>query len=409
MIIITSSGVIRSFLPLDRYGIRLVHTNDSNLYGIINQSDTVMFSMLSFWDYKAFCNIHRSGVLKGKRIIVGGALLNIIKHPEQLLKYFTIDHICVGKGERFIKYLCEGESIDKVYYENNPVSQFDILMDNEKCFWALRELNLLLNYRCRWSKCLFCHHGHDEPGKNLNASQLGKTFELVRRGGLIRKLNILDSDLDIGFFVENILEDEQLMLQLEKIFVFGIRCDSRLTDLKRYIERYQNVTFRMNFGLEFVTQFFIDLYQKGYDLDRFLSRYDFLFSNGFTNLNRWMYCLVGMPLMNTAYYRKLSNFIGKYKQVGFNMSYFLMNDAVAPNFKGFSRVEILGNIDINEFNSMEGVPSLKTVYRHFLYHGRSQYEHFSNVLVPSGLLKHRNAGMTDSLYPFALPVVCGRY
>jgi signal peptidase I len=401
-IMVTSSNVIRNFLPLDKYGIELInYPICSDILARIKESDIVMFSLLSFWDLKMFATVNWSGVLKDKTTIVGGAFLNTIKKPEQLLDHFDINHLCIGKGERFIQSLCEGKPVGQVYYEDKPVSQFDILMDNKTGLGELRELSLLSNYQCRWNRCLFCHHAHDNLRNCIDSPQLREIAEVVRSKGNLRRLQILDNDIDINFIIENILEDEKLMSQLECLDIFGIRCTSQASKLEKYINRYKDTTFIVNFGLEFVSQFFIDLYHKGYNLGSFLKKSRYLFSNDYKNLRVHMYCLLGMPLMDSDYYAELANFAGQHRHIGFKLSYFLMDDAIMNNFGAFDGLEVLGNIKVNEFSSMGNMPAIDTVHRHFLHGGESQYHHFKNVLEPSGLLRHRNTSIGGSLYPFA--------
>ena len=56
-ILIASSDAVRSFLPLDRYNIDIVLPNNTELFGRIRESDTVLFSLLSYGDYKGFYDI----------------------------------------------------------------------------------------------------------------------------------------------------------------------------------------------------------------------------------------------------------------------------------------------------------------------------------------------------------------
>ena len=114
----------------------------------------------------------------------------------------------------------------------------------------------------------------------------------------------------------------------------------------------------MNFGLEFVSQFFIDLYHKGYNLESFLKKSRYLFSNDYKNLRVHMYCLLGMPLMDSDYYAELANFAGQHRHIGFKLSYFLMDDAIMNNFGAFDGLEVLGNIKVNEFSSMGNMPAI---------------------------------------------------
>jgi len=402
-IIVSSSRSVRSFLPLDRYGIEVVSPFHPSFLSRLEKSDTTLFSLLSYGDYKNFCSLHKSGLLKGKKTVVGGAFLNLLKRPTQLLDYFAIDHLCVGKGERFIQSFCEGSPLGKVYHENRPVSQFDILIDDKGPLKKLEDLSLLLNYRCRWNRCLFCHHAHDGLRKIIDDQQLKGIIEIIRDTGHVRKLRILDNDVDIEFIAKNFLDDERLMSQLEIVDIFGVRCTSQVAKLEEYVRRYSNTLFTAAFGLEFVTQFFLDLYQKGYNLERFLDKSRFLFDNRYENLKVAMYCLVGMPLMDREYYSKLSDFISEYRHIDFRLSYFLMDDAIMANFNGFDGLEVLDNINTGDFNGMQDSPNLDTIHRHFLYRGMSQCDHFKQVLEPSGLLRRKNAGIHPFLYPFVMP------
>lgn len=402
-ILIAPSDTVRSFLPLDQYGIDIVFPNKAELFNRIGESDTVMFSLLSYGDYRGFYGIYKSGMLNGKKIVVGGALLNILKHPEQLLDYFDIEHLCIGKGERFIKSFCEGRPMDRVYREDKPVSQLDMLLADHSPLDKIKDLNLVFNSRCRWNKCLFCHHTHDDLRQCIDHSQLGEVIKLVHNRPHINRLHILDNDVDIGFIAENILDNEQLMSRLELIDIFGIRCSGWVAKLEEYVRRYSDTLFTMGFGLEFVTQFFLDLYHKGYNIEHFRDKNSYLFTDKYKNLKISMYCLIGMPFMDSNYYRELSDFIEEHKHIEFKLSYFLMDDAIMANFNNFENLEVLENISTSDFGGMESVPSLETIHRRFRHLGTSQYDHFKQVLEPSGLLRHRNTLIDGSLYPFVFP------
>ena len=237
----------------------------------------------------------------------------------------------------------------------------------------------------------------------IDYSQLGEVVGLVHNRPNIKRLHILDNDVDIGFITENILDNERLMSQLELVDIFGIRCTGKVAKLEDYVSRYSDTLFTAAFGLEFVTQFFLDLYHKGYNIERFLDKNSYLFTDKYKNLKISMYCLVGMPFMDIDYYRELSDFIGKHRHIEFKLSYFLMDDAIMANFDDFDGLEMLENISTSDFSGMEGVPRLETIHRRFRHLGTSQYDHFKQFLEPSGLLKQQNALIDGSLYPFVFP------
>jgi hypothetical protein len=339
--------------------------NLKNIDRIDNNSDNyILFSFFLSKNISVFdktINAIREKFQKiNINIVVGGSFLNFLS-IEDINKYYgEVNFICIGKGEEFLISLLSRKINPGIHFDKDfPLVKKYLIVKEE----FLNKSNLayltINGNECKWGRCLFCKLKTEEKdSQRVNIEEIYDSILYYRKNKKL-KLVICDS-------YNNIDEIKKItdMLHEDKIYdvdliVFGVRADMDLNGVK------DKSIFCINLGVEFYTQYLLDLYKKGItieQIDKSINKLKFIAKE----LNAFL--LFGVPGYNLTHFKDIKLFIEKYKNDihKFNGSLFCLSDNIEmyKMLKEF-RIEITGNYNISDFFKSENCPKINTKYLKF--------------------------------------------
>ena len=250
-------------------------------------------------------------------IVFGGTLFYITDNEDLLRHLPEITHICVGKGEAFLKELIEKRLPGGVYYGKNfPLIEHYLI--KEKYLKKIsRALITFDDNRCKWGKCKFCHHTPAEiRRKRVSVETLLKEVLYYYEFGL-KEFYFYDNEMDpkklyefLGLFFDKIGPDPEISFR-----IFGVRADSDFSIIKGVLWR-PHLIEEVSIGVEFYSQTLLDLYNKGVTKAQIDETIQTFLDLGAT-VN--VYLLFGVPGARAKHIEGTRSFIDKYDG---NINYF---------------------------------------------------------------------------------------
>ncbi len=243
-------------------------------------------------------------------VVLGGTLFLITNNQDVLENLPEVTHVCVGKGETFLKELIE-DGLPRGIYHGKDFPQVEHYRIKERYLHKMTRILITFDdSRCTWNKCKFCHHNPSERSrKRVDAKTLVDDVAYYRQLGL-KEFYFYDNLLDPGKFYDF------LRLLYEKIGpdpdisfrIFGARIDSDFSIVKSVLWK-SNLIDGVSLGAEFYSQALLNLYNKGItkeQIDKAIKTFlDLGASVG-------AYLLFGVPGERTEHIEETRSFVEKY-------------------------------------------------------------------------------------------------
>jgi hypothetical protein len=230
------------------------------------------FSLTSIYDYYSFVESTHCIRRHGKRnftLILGGPLLSFIDLDQFHILFPEVDYTVTGKGEKPLLHLIKnGTQVKDRMINGNEfgtIERYIPWVEHERQGHWVTSMAMNPDI-CPWNKCSFCHHTKNRYLIPLRPSEL-----VAQMHHLYKKYNIR-----CFFIYDNCLTPNQIERLLDAIDksglngkliieIFGVRISKELLRLRRIFEK-TDVIRVVNWGLEFLSDTVLDLYNKGTDV-----------------------------------------------------------------------------------------------------------------------------------------------
>lgn len=304
------------------------------------------------------------------RIVSGGAGHYVLNNEHLIAWYPEISHICVGKGENFLKSLVEDNLPEGIYYSGDFGQIKDYVVSKK---YRLEE-RVLLTYRdnrCDWQKCLFCHHQTKNVLPVFSPQNIAeKICYYIDECGYSRFIiydnNLAPENLRDTFRILKKNGYDKYNLDFE---LFGLRVDSNYRAIEEITESWQhNPISGGSWGVEFYDQNILDMYAKNSSLDQIDGALEFFNK---VNIKNYVYLLLGLPLIEKEHIANLRKFVYEKAPLveQYLVSFFLLNDSLRMyDMKEEFKIKLKRFYTLKDyfFMNAESVPAIKTRFFDFI-------------------------------------------
>lgn len=301
-------------------------------------------------------------------IVLGGAMHYMLDNHD-LLKFFPeVTHVCIGKGEEFLKDLIE-KSLPKGMYFAEDFEKIRPYVVSGKYTLHNSVLVTFNDNRCSWRKCLFCHHQakYMRPVQPPQSVANDVAYYVEECG--YRNFFFYDNQMDPHLLQEflEILYAKGYQQKGVTFYLFGLRVDMDREALRPILEKWKPSPITGGaWGVEFYDQEILDLYQKNIrlcDVDRSLL---FFSTYGISNE---VYLLLGLPLVRKNHIENLQQFVDTVhsKVSEFRTSFFLLNKSLRVfSQQDRFKIRVKDHYTLQDlFFDREKIPPVKTVFLDF--------------------------------------------
>lgn len=338
---------------------------------VVDSTDSyVLFSVLDPDDFALFDELYH--ILydhANVSLVLGGSLLYILE-TQDIIDYYDKDiYILVGKGEEFLISLLDDNLPPALYSDSN----FDKIKNYKLLPKFLSEDRLISltfrDIRCSWNRCKFCHHNIGSRREIINNIQMFENIEYYYFHG-VRNFIFYDNET-LPDVMSKVLDKLWIAgIRDIKIEIFGLRLE-HLDKVERLMEGLSRLKEgRVTFGLEFLDQDLLNIYDKGISLDEAMDIIGL--SSKYKNVKVMTYLLIGAPKMGNVALSKLRKFIESYDNIiyDFRGSFFRLSELTRVYEEpDLFEIKILNKrYTLNDFFVNYGgkLPEIKTKYIDFL-------------------------------------------
>ncbi len=303
-------------------------------------------------------------------VVVGGSLFYILDIEDAVRKLPGVTHVCEGNGEEFLKTLVEKRLPPGAYRGK----QFGRIQHYRMSATYLKHLSRLLDdllisfddNRCRWRRCLFCHHQNaEELTRNVIAvDQVVDDVAYYYEQGF-REFYFYDNELNprklnsfLGLVKQVIGPDPKLIFR-----IFGMRVTSIPFIAPEEIW-HPELLGELSIGVEFYSQDLLDAFGKGITIGQIDRAIELLLGWGIPGE---LYLLLAAPGFRTTHYNDICRLIGKYgSRLRYRPSFFRLT-AGTPIYEQRDRfgIESQEPYYVNELSEGQALPPVRTNYWRF--------------------------------------------
>jgi len=303
-------------------------------------------------------------------VVLGGSLFYVLDVEDAVRQLPGVTHACEGNGEEFLKTLVEKRLPPGAYRGK----QFGRIQHYRLTPKYLKHLSRLFDYllisfddnRCRWRRCLFCHHQNaDELTRNVvPVDQVVDDVAYYYEHGF-RDFYFYDNELNprkLNSFLARVKHvigpDPRLVFR-----VFGMRVTSIPLIDPGEIWR-PGLISELSIGVEFYSQDLLDTFGKGITIEQIDRAIEVLQGWGIPSE---LYLLLAVPGFRTTHYEDICRLIGKYgSRVKFRPSFFRLT-AGTPIYEMRDRfgIERQTPYVVSELAGGGDLPPIRTNYWRF--------------------------------------------
>ena len=302
------------------------------------------------------------------RIILGGSMHYILNNEDFLNHYTQASHICVGKGEEFLRTLIDKKVPKGVHFAEDfgNIKPYRI----NKKYRIEKEVKITFNdNRCDWQKCLFCHHQTRHVCPINTAEKIAEDVEYYIKECNYKHFYFYDNNMNphvLNKFLKILLE-KGLNKYSPTFYLFGLRVDSQFEVLTEILEQWKpSPIVGGSWGLEFYDQEILDLYNKNTKLKQIDNALAFFHKYGIAND---AYLLLGLPGVNNKHIEHFKEFIDhkSYLVRDYRVSFFLLNPFIRmyedkEKFKMHEKNYLtLQDFFLDKINA----PKIRTIFKNF--------------------------------------------
>lgn len=303
-------------------------------------------------------------------VVIGGSLFYIVDIEDAVRQLPGVTHVCEGNGEEFLKTLVE-KRLPPGAYRGKQFGRIQHYRLTPKYLKHLSPLfdDILISFddnRCRWRKCLFCHHQNaDEMTRNVIPVDQVVQDVAYYYEHRFREFYFYDNELNpkkLNSFLTRVKEvigpDPKLIFR-----IFGMRVTS-IPLIEPQLMWHPKLLGELSIGVEFYSQDLLDAFGKGITIEEIDRAIGLLLAWG---IPAELYLLMAAPGFRTTHYQDICRLINKYdSQVRYRPSFFRLT-AGTPIHEHRDRfgIESQAPYLLNELSGGQGLPPVRTHYWRF--------------------------------------------